>query len=109
MLDSHVDEVEDVAAGGQCYVAYYRSSELATQRMVRLLQRCLYEVGALRNSKRHTLLVGCMVAMYLSKDSARTRETRARTMRLLSAGGSLTKILLPILRAWRIAYGQRSA
>jgi tetraprenyl-beta-curcumene synthase len=109
MLDSYVDEVEDVAAGGQCYVAYYPSHELATRHMVRLLQRCLYEVGGLTNSKRHTLLAGCMVAMYLSKDSARTRETRETTRRLAGAGGSLTKILLPILRAWRIAYRQRSA
>jgi hypothetical protein len=55
------------------------------------------------------LLMGCMVAMYLSKDSARTRETSDTTKRLISAGGSLTKILRPILRAWRIANRQRSA
>jgi len=52
--------------------------------------------------------VACMVAMYLSKDSARTPAMRARTRRLTSAGGSLTEILLPILQAWRIAYRQRS-
>jgi tetraprenyl-beta-curcumene synthase len=109
MLDSYVDEAEDIATGEQCYVAYYPSRELATQRIARLLQCCLCEVGGLRNSKRHTLLVGCMVAMYLSKDSARTHETHDMTKRLISAGGSLTKILLPILRAWRIVYKQRSA
>jgi tetraprenyl-beta-curcumene synthase len=109
MLDSYVDEIEDLTAGEQRYVAYYPSSELATRRMVQLLRRCLYEVGDLRNSKRHTLLMGCMVAMYLSKDSARTRDTRDTTKRLINAGGSLTKILRPILRAWRIANRQRSA
>jgi tetraprenyl-beta-curcumene synthase len=109
MLDSCVDEIEDLTAGEQCYVAYYPSSELAAERIVRLLQRCLYEVSGLKSSKRHTLLVGCMVAMYLSKDSARTRHTHEMTKRLISAGGSLTKILLPILRAWRVIYRQRSA
>jgi hypothetical protein len=50
-----------------------------------------------------------MVAMYLSRDSAYTPELRASTRTLVDAGGSLTKLLLPILRTWRIAYGLRSA
>jgi hypothetical protein len=34
---------------------------------------------------------------------------RASTDRLAAAGGSLTKVLLPILRLWRAAYAQRFA
>jgi hypothetical protein len=33
---------------------------------------------------------------------------RAKTRRIVDAGGSLTRALLPILRLWRIAYAQRS-
>lgn len=108
MLDSFVDEIEDITTGEQRYVAYYPSRELATQLTARRLRRCLHEVGALRNGARHTLLVGCMVAMHLSKDGARTPEMRDTTKRLVGAGGSLTKVLLPVLRLWRIAYRQRS-
>ena len=108
MLDSYVDQVEDIVTGEQCYVAYYPTPEHATERIGELIRRCLHEAQALRNNERHTLLVACMVAMYLSKDSARTPAMRARTRRLTDTGGSLTKILLPILRAWRIAYRQRS-
>ncbi len=50
-----------------------------------------------------------MIAMYLSKDSARTPELRASTAALLRAGGSLTRVLLPVLRLWRIAFAQQGA
>jgi hypothetical protein len=49
-----------------------------------------------------------MVALYLSKGGANKPEGRAGTRELLLAGGPLVCALLPILRAWRIAYGQRS-
>ncbi len=49
-----------------------------------------------------------MVAMYLSKDSARTPPMRIAAKTFTEAGGSLTHILVPILRLWRIAYSQRS-
>jgi hypothetical protein len=47
--------------------------------------------------------------LYLTKDSAHTPAMRATTASLVRAGGSLTRLLLPILRLWRIAYAQRSA
>jgi tetraprenyl-beta-curcumene synthase len=108
MLDSFVDQEEDAANGDHCYVAYYETTELATQHIARLIQRCLYETQNLDNSERHTLIAACMVAMYLSKDSARTPAVCARTQHLVNAGGSLTRFLLPILRVWRIALHQRS-
>ena len=108
MLDSYVDQVEDVANGDHCYVAYYQTSAQATKQISRLVRRCLQETHTLRNSEGHTLIVACMVAMYLSKDSARTEEMRAVTGSLLRAGGQLTRFLLPILRLWRILNAQRS-
>jgi tetraprenyl-beta-curcumene synthase len=109
MLDSFVDETEDRVNGGHCYVAYYPTPEQATERIGRLVRRCLQKTHTLRNSEGHTLIASCMVAMYLSKDSARTPAMRVRTQHLVNAGGSLTKFLLPILRAWRTVFGQRSA
>jgi hypothetical protein len=34
---------------------------------------------------------------------------RAGTARLARAGGTLTRLLVPVLRLWRIAYAQRSS
>jgi tetraprenyl-beta-curcumene synthase len=108
MLDSFVDQVDDLASGDHCYVAYYRTSGEATEHVGRLVRRCLQETQTLRNSERHTLIAACMVAMYLSKDSTRTEPLHAPAASLLRAGGQLTRFLLPILRLWRIFNAQRS-
>jgi tetraprenyl-beta-curcumene synthase len=108
MLDSFVDQADDQANGDHCYVAYYQTTEHATRCIARLVRRCLLETHTLSNSEGHTLIAACMIAMYLSRDSARTPALRDRARRIAHAGGSLTRALLPILRLWRIAYGQRS-
>jgi hypothetical protein len=48
-----------------------------------------------------------MGALCASKDSARARRMRPQTREIVRAGGSLTRLLVPILRAWRIVYSQR--
>jgi tetraprenyl-beta-curcumene synthase len=108
MLDSYVDQVEDEVNGDHSYVAHYRTPEYAVLRIRQLVRRCFEETGTLLDAERHTLIAACMVAMYLSKDSAHTGAMRDTTMGLVNAGGSLTRLLLPILRLWRIAYSQRS-
>ncbi len=108
MLDSYVDQIEDTANGDHVYVAHYPTPGLAGQRIGQLIQRSLNEARSLPNGERHTLIVACMVAMYLSKDSARMEAMRETTKHLVNAGGSLTRVLLPILRLWRTVYAQRS-
>ncbi len=108
MLDSYVDQIEDIANGDHSYIAHYPTPEIARRRTCELVRRCLLQTRALSSGEQHTLIVACMVAMYLSKDSARTPAMRATTKSFVNAGGSLTKVLLPILRLWRTAYAQRS-
>jgi tetraprenyl-beta-curcumene synthase len=109
MLDSYVDQFEDAASGNHSYISHYGDGDAAVRRLCEIVDRTAREACGLRNGHRHTVIVACMVAMYLSKDSAYTPELRASTRTLVAAGGSLTKVLLPVLRAWRIAYGLRSA
>jgi tetraprenyl-beta-curcumene synthase len=108
MLDSYVDQAEDELNKDHSYVVHYQTPELAARQVGGLIRRCMNEASALPDGERHALIAGCMVAMYLSKDSAHTCAMRETTMGLVHAGGSLTRLLLPILRLWRIAYGQRS-
>lgn len=108
MLDSYVDQTEDAANGDHVYIGHYESPAAASAGIGRLVRRSVLEARVLPNGERHTLLVACMVAMYLSKDSARTPAGRDTTRAFARAGGSLTEILLPILRLWRIVYAQRS-
>jgi tetraprenyl-beta-curcumene synthase len=108
MLDSFVDRLEDEGCGDHSYVAHYTTPAAAVQRTAELVERALRATDGLPNREAHRLITACMVAMYLSKDSARTPETKPLTSHIAKAGGSLTNALLPILRLWRIAYSQRS-
>ncbi len=108
MLDSYVDESDDIASGDHVYVSHYPSHAVAIQRVERLLQRCLREAAGLTGGERHIVIAASMTALYLSKDSARSPAMRESTTRLAAAGGSLTRVLLPVLRLWRTAYAVRS-
>jgi tetraprenyl-beta-curcumene synthase len=109
MLDSYVDQSADAASGDHSYIAHYTSREIAVQRLCGIVERSAREARRLRSGHNHAVIVACMVAMYLSGDGANTSDLRASTRTLIDAGGSLTKLLLPILRVWRIAYRLRSA
>jgi tetraprenyl-beta-curcumene synthase len=109
MLDSYVDQDEDAQSASHNYLTHYPTSELATRRICELIRRCVREANALADGKKHAVIAGCMFAMYLSKNTALTPLTYPTTTRLINAGGSLTRLLHPILRLWRTAYGLRSA
>jgi tetraprenyl-beta-curcumene synthase len=108
MLDSYADQLEDAENGDHSYVAHYPTPESATEHISRLVTRCMREQRSLKHSEKHLLIAASMVALYLSKDSARCPSMRATSRRIAAAGGSLTRALIPILRLWRIAYAQRS-
>jgi tetraprenyl-beta-curcumene synthase len=109
MLDSYVDQVEDRMNGDHSYVDHYPSPDFASRRIVCLIRRSMTEAAELDRGEHHKLLIACMVAMYLSKDSARTSNMRVTTHSFVLAGGPLTRLLLPVLRLWRTVYSQRSA
>jgi tetraprenyl-beta-curcumene synthase len=109
MLDSYVDIAEDAAHADHSYIAHYQNLEIATHRTCHLIRRATQVARDLPNGVKHTVITANMVALYLSKDSARTSATHTTARALLDAGGPLTRLLLPILRAWRTAYGQRAA
>jgi len=109
MLDAFVDQFDDARHGEHCYVAYYQSPDDATTQISRLMRRCLSETHSLEHSERHTLVAASMVAMYLSRDSARASSLSTASQQLAQAGGSLTCALLPVLRLWRVANKARTS
>jgi tetraprenyl-beta-curcumene synthase len=108
MLDSYADQFEDAASGSHSYISHYGDGDAGVQRLCVIVERVAREARGLRNGHRHATIMVCMVAMYLSRDGARIPAMRDATRRIVDAGGSLTRVLYPILRLWRIAYGQRS-
>jgi tetraprenyl-beta-curcumene synthase len=109
VLDSYVDQAEDTANGDHSYFGHYPTKEAGVRRAQEIVQRATREARSLHNGHRHAVIVACMVALYLSKDSARTPETSRTSRRLLRSGGPLAMLLGPVLRAWRVAYALRSA
>lgn len=109
MLDSYVDQEEDAVSGSHSYVAHYVTPTLAAERIGELMRRCVQEAQSLREGEKHAVIAACMFAMYLSRDSALAPQMRETTTRLIRSGGSLTRVLRPVLRFWRMAYGLRSA
>ncbi len=109
MLDSYVDIGEDVAEEAHSYIAHYPNPQVAAERVIKILGRSLQEVATLRDGHRHMVIVSCMAAMYLSKDSARAPAMRTNTNQLKQASGNLGYALVPVLRFWRVVYRQRSA
>jgi tetraprenyl-beta-curcumene synthase len=108
MLDSYVDQLEDAASGDHIYVSHYPSREAATDRIRCLIRRCLTDASRLQGGEKHIVIAASMIALYLSKDSARVSAMRDDTGAMAASGGSLTRLLLPILRLWRTAYAVRS-
>ncbi|HEY5343005.1 MAG TPA: DUF2600 family protein [Solirubrobacteraceae bacterium] len=109
MLDSFADIAEDRASGDHSYVAHYPSMDMATERIGELMRESRREIRELPGAARHSVVLSSMIAFFLSKDSARSPELRSSARELRRAGGPLVELLLPVLRLWRAAYGQRSA
>lgn len=105
MLDSYADAAEDHEAGAHSYIAHYASASEALDRVGEILAAALAKAADLPNGERHLVVISCMVAMYLSKDSMRTVVSLPASRQLARAAGPLPRALLPVLRAWRILYG----
>jgi tetraprenyl-beta-curcumene synthase len=107
VLDSYVDQAADANSGDWSFLAVsYDSRSAAEARIAELMARALRDVGHLRHGPRHVLIVSMMIAMYLTSDGARAPDLAHSTRRLGAAAGTLTAMLMPILSAWRKAYGQ---
>lgn len=109
MLDSYGDAREDAANAAHSYFGHYASANDGTRRLGWLIRRSIHETASLPDAPRHLVIVSCMVAMYLSKDTVHTSDTQARTTSLIQTAGPLARLLLPVLKVWRVVYGQQTA
>jgi tetraprenyl-beta-curcumene synthase len=101
MLDSYVDRQDDAANGAHSYVSHYPQAECLVSNLRLLLSRSIEEVSVIDQAPKHLTIVAAMAAMYLSK-----AEPTSDILRLVGGGGSLTRMFLPLLRGWRLAFGQ---
>lgn len=103
LLDAFVDQTDDEASGNHNYLSHYPTADAATARLAEIVLRSAFGARRLRRGARHALITTGMVAMYLSKDTAREPHLRAATHDIARAAGSLPRVQLPIMRALRTA------
>lgn len=108
MLDSYADQLDDAVTGHVSFVGFYPDQKTAVERVGYLIDRSLRGTLALREGERHVVLVSMMIAMFLSRDGARSAPLSDSTRELIDAGGPLTRRLAPILRFWRVTYRQQA-
>jgi tetraprenyl-beta-curcumene synthase len=106
LLDSYIDQLDDPHTAAHNYLNYYASSEEAVLRLAVLIDRMMRQLAMLRHPERHLVIASSMVALFLSSDSARSSVLAPDTACLATTSGSLTKTLIPVLRAWRRANRQ---
>ncbi len=58
MLDSYVDQLDDVANGDHSYISHYGDSDTAVQRLCEVVDRTARKTRDLHNGHRHATLVG---------------------------------------------------
>lgn len=107
MLDSYVDQAEDAASDSHSYISHYANEAVALDRLAVLVRQTVSRAASLPAGRRHAVVVASMVVMYLSVASANTPSLRVQTRELARAGGTLTRLLLPIAHVWRVAKAQR--
>ncbi|HZV72096.1 MAG TPA: DUF2600 family protein [Conexibacter sp.] len=105
LLDAYVDQAADRADGNHSYVEHYDRPAEMVERLCEIVHRSAQGARRLRNGERHALIATGMVAMYLSKASARSAELRSSTERIVQAAGSLPRVQLPIMRVMRAVQG----
>lgn len=109
LLDSWADQADDATTDDHNYLTHYASPDRGVLQLCASIDRSARDVLALPHGERHAVLLACMIALYMSKDTARRDEARAATRRIVRAGGTLPRLLLPILRLWRICNSQTAA
>jgi tetraprenyl-beta-curcumene synthase len=108
LLDNFIDDADDNLNHSHNYLELYVSRREAVDRLGELIDRSLREVAALRRRDRHVLIVAAMAAMFLSSDNLGSPSLRGPARALTACGGTLTRALLPALKAWRATHRRRS-
>jgi len=108
LLDSLVDEHEDVRDGNLSFIGHYASRAAARERLRALSHQSFAKARQLPDGQLHAVIVAGMVAMYLSRPSAWHPAARPLTLAVLDDSNRIVPPLLAVLGAWRVALHART-
>jgi tetraprenyl-beta-curcumene synthase len=102
LLGDHlVDRKWDAARAHHSYLRYYDDRETFERRLRTLVSTTSRRFRALDDGERHAVILGAMVAMFLSEKEAGTAEHRMVSRRVLEAAGPPARLLALLLTTRR--------
>jgi tetraprenyl-beta-curcumene synthase len=99
LLDSLIDEHEDVMTGQHRLSARYLSQEEVVDRLQVLAARASEHAKALHDGDHHVMILAAMVSFYLASPQAKDPRVRLASERVLTILGGPTSPSMLILRA----------
>jgi tetraprenyl-beta-curcumene synthase len=105
LLDSLVDQPEDVVTGNHSQVGHYHSDDEAAERLGAITARSVALARDLRHGDQHTVILLGMVCYYLATPEAALPQARQVTESVLDALGVLSKPALLVFRIREAATG----
>jgi tetraprenyl-beta-curcumene synthase len=109
MLDSLVDQEEDIAAGQLGYVQYYAAPEELALGLATLARDAARRARVLPNGAHHIVTLVGIVAYYASAPTANTELARPLIAPVRRELAPLITPTLTLMRAWRLAKRVRHA
>jgi tetraprenyl-beta-curcumene synthase len=95
LLDSLVDQPEDLLTGERGLIGCYPTPEAAGERLYAIAREALERAGQLPDGRRHRLLVKSMIGFYLCEARRlQSAHARATVPRLLSVVGALGRVAM---------------
>ncbi|HEX3734560.1 MAG TPA: DUF2600 family protein [Solirubrobacterales bacterium] len=101
LLDDLIDRDEDAAAGAHNYMAYYRDSEEAANRLELIAHLARGGLEKLRHPHAHAAILAGVAGFYLSAAAAETPYARPIRDRLLWAAGPAVRPIAGVMRRRR--------
>lgn len=107
MLDSLVNQEEDIAAGQLGYIQYYDDPSLLASRLALLARDAVARARGLRGGAHHIVTLVGIVAYYASAPAANTELARPLIAPVRRELRPLITPTLALMRSWRLAKRMR--
>jgi tetraprenyl-beta-curcumene synthase len=103
MLDSLIDEEEDMLIGQPSLIRLYPGSHTATRAMGDLVEEAMRAARSLPQGRRHTVLLAAMASLYLSDPRARSSRAAPVATAVRARIGWLARPAMAVFAAQRLS------
>jgi hypothetical protein len=107
LLDSLADYHLDAHSSNHSFVAHYRDSSHAAERLIAIAADATERIKVLRHSRDHAIILAGIISYYLSSSSVQEGFTAPVAEELLRSAGSLVTPMHAVMRMRRYVHRPR--